>query len=51
MSLLKISRAILLEGGSEGDGGHHGHGGPLLRLLAIVDGLRGEVGVVLGQIL
>lgn len=37
-----LSRAGLLERGGEGYRRHHGHGLPLLRLLADVDGVSGE---------
>ena len=45
--LSEVSRSILFEGGGEGDGSHNRHGGPLFRFLAVVDGLGGEVVVVL----
>jgi len=33
--LLKVRRSVLLESGGHGDGRHHCHAGPLLRLLKI----------------
>ena len=47
--LFEISGSILLEGGGERDGRDDGHGVPLLRVLAHVDGLGGEVGVVVAE--
>ena len=44
--LFEIGWPVLLERRGEGDGGHDGHGGPLFRVLTIVNGLRRKVGVI-----
>lgn len=38
-----LARSPLLERGGQRDGGHYSLGGPLLRFLAHVDGLRSEM--------
>ena len=47
--LLEVSRSVLFKGGGQGDGRDHGHAGPLLRLLTHVQGLGGEMLIVLSK--